>query len=264
MGVGALSIFYFIQRSNNKLRKSLVFGWIICIICIILTLILLISLSLHLFWYAFVPACCFGITFCIVLLKQEIYNKQNRLLVSSAILYGVAFLLTSPLLISYTLRYIYTPPALTAQNIPVYKECIEYISEQNDCKELRHIPYIFGLGVLIESPSEKNMLAKSLYSVRCVRARREKDMILFYKDWNLIVPTGPGVLYSMTGENPNEIDSKVLNETKPFIKLGGNWYISYKLMLRGPRTNIPITLPKSLIDHSALLKGIQTSETVLK
>ncbi|MBW8042316.1 MAG: hypothetical protein FVQ85_20270 [Planctomycetes bacterium] len=128
--------------------------------------------------------------------------------------------------------------------------------------------------------AEMEVLAKQLHSISCQKFRRDNDIVLFYKtltpippvpktpDEQLsylphsayailrILPSGPGVAYSLHGKNPNEIKSDVLNPAKPFIYIGGNWYLSRHLMLRGIRSGTPYFIPKSFIDHSLRIEGL--------
>jgi len=104
-----------------------------------------------------------------------------------------------------------------------------------------------------------NKLSKKITAIRCARFYRHNDMILFYKTTSsLMYPTGPGVLYSLEGRNPNNVDSIILNSYKPFIKIDNNWYMSRHLMLQGPRFIMNHTsIPKSLFDHSLKTKGVR-------
>lgn len=48
-----LSIYCFSQRENIVQRKGLLFGWAICIICVSVSLVLFICITLKPFWYFF-------------------------------------------------------------------------------------------------------------------------------------------------------------------------------------------------------------------
>lgn len=128
--------------------------------------------------------------------------------------------------------------------------------------------------------AEMKILAKQLHSIRCQRFRRDNDIVLFYRTLTpippvpetpygllpylprvayavlRILPSGPGVAYSLHGKNPNEIDSDVLNAAKPFIHISGNWYLSRHLMFRGSASSMPASIPKSLIDCSLRTEGL--------
>ena len=128
--------------------------------------------------------------------------------------------------------------------------------------------------------SEMEILAKQLHSINCQKFRRDNDIVLFYRTLTpippapktpyglfsylprvayailRILPLGPGVAYSLNGKNPNEIGNDELNAAKPFIHISGNWYMSRKLVLRGVRSDVQFSIPKSLIDHSLRIGGL--------
>lgn len=173
------------------------------------------------------------------------------------------------------LPYVYTPPAVKPNNIAIYKECAQFVKNHDEYKNLRlQIGLLFDGRKRIEAQDEAieiNDLCHRLYEVGCTKLQRDNDMVLFYRMMNVplpgfspgfpsILPVGPGVLYSLTGQNPNEIDSQVLNANKPFIKIAGNWYMSRNLMLGGPRSDIHASIPKSLIDHSLKTTGLSFND----
>lgn len=191
------------------------------------------------------------------------------------------FILIIPLMMGcrnilvWSLPYIYIPPALTTVNLPVYSDCIGFVNKHDEYKNLRLWRGYLSNGhdtiVTKESFSKNDMieidtLYNRLYGVRCVKLQRDNDMLLFYKlansgsllgpSWPYFLPVGAGALYSLSGENPNEIDSEFLNAGKPFIRIDGNWYMSKHLMLTGPRMDIQTSIPNSLFDRSLRTKGL--------
>lgn len=174
----------------------------------------------------------------------------------------------------WSLSYLYAPPALTSDNLLAYNKCIRLANDHEQYKNLtlRH-SHLFDGDKWIDMERsfsrdeiiETRQLSKILYDVRCIKFQRDNDMLLFYKaansftilspTWPSFLPVGPDALYSLSGENPNEIDSEVVNAGKPFIKIAGDWYMSRSLMLTGPRMDIPTSVPKSLIDHSLRANG---------
>jgi hypothetical protein len=110
----------------------------------------------------------------------------------------------------------------------------------------------------LELKSLSNRLFNS--NIKCARFHRDGDMVLFYKmQWDFTLGlkglTGPGVLYSLDGRNPNETDNVILNSYKPFIQIDDNWYMSRHLMLKGPRFTLNhASMPESLFDHSLRTK----------
>ena len=72
-------------------------------------------------------------------------------------------------------------------------------------------------------------------------------------------PKSFGVLYSLTGADPNLFDDdKEIAAAKPYIHLFGDWYMSRKLV-RGVRSLLPAPpLPAgSLIDRSLCVDGLE-------
>lgn len=206
-----------------------------------------------------------------------------------------------PFLIFNTLPYIYTPPALTPENLVVYSECIEFAKVQDEHRNLmltRRIKVLIGCGFREDRGVEKlvaddvfyggeglrklfsedeiveiEKLAKQLHSVDSEAFQIDNDMLLFYTASSYILPslipppqrisilpTRAGVLYSLNGRNPNEVDSEAVNANKPFIKIQGNWYMSRHLILASSREDIHISIPKSLFDYSLRTEGINPED----
>ncbi len=174
---------------------------------------------------------------------------------------------------------IYTPPALTADKVSIYKECLEVFRKypQYDITILIHYfiiknesglsfnsmidqeemkEYFFG-----EDMKQFERLGSLLKSVDCIKAEKLNNVVLFYnyEGRHFILPEAPGVLYSFSGRNPNEINNGTLEQFKPFTHLKNNWYYSPKLVLsRSRKQYIRKYIPKALIDHSAKLpKGAE-------
>jgi len=210
-------------------------------------------------------------------------------------------------LLWFRLPYIYTPQALDSENYAVYKECIDFLKDCNEYKDVmwfrvrtydlekatfiypgrvftgsicqtfsdptvsveRKIELLPKLDTKSETDSLRSdlergthVLSKKLREIRCARFYRHNDMVLFYKTCSKLgYPNGPGVLYSISGENPNNLNDNVISFYKPFEKIYGNWYMSRHLMLQGPRFILNHTsIPRSLFDHSLKTKGVSFSE----
>jgi len=179
---------------------------------------------------------------------------------------------------SFVLSHVYTPRAITPRNVIILNGCIEFVKGHKEFKSivLRHGHILIEGKIylpkdLLYAEKTKDFFTESnvdilpslfhqLDSIRFLQFQRECDMVLFYKKANRILPTHPGVAYSLNGENPNEIEAEALDALKPFTKIVGNWYVSRKLLLRGPRSDIPTSIPKSLIDHSLRIDGIDPNE----
>ncbi len=229
------------------------------------------KLSLLSFFLLFLIGPGLGITAGII----SLHNKKllGRILITIVILIlSVPFIIGSRFFLVWSLPYIYTPPALAAENMAVYSEGIEFIRDHDECKKLKldwrgcvGVP-LKGESVMLSSYETERLYSK-LRGIRCFRLERDSDMVLFYKEANSILPfcspdvidflpERSGVLYSLNGENPNEIDSEVLNKHKPFVRIEGNWYMSRNLMLGGLRIDMPVTNPESMIDHSLRIDGL--------
>ena len=121
-------------------------------------------------------------------------------------------------------------------------------------------------------------LGGGLSRIRCHKFQRDNDMVLFYRmklpwlpcllldplDSHSIRPIPPGVLYSLSGKNPNEISSDVLNSGKPFIQIAPNWYMSRYLSLRSMRLDKRHYVPKSLFDRSLRIDEIDPNDLYIK
>lgn len=179
---------------------------------------------------------------------------------------------------SFVLSCVYTPPAVTAENLILFNKFIEVVGKSDktekvtlDSNFLRVGDEVLPLdgsfyeemakGFFTESDiANVSEISQRLYKIKYVRFQKEYDLVLFYRRANRILSTRPGIVYSLNGKNPNEIDNEVINNAKPFTKITGNWYASRKLLLRGPRSDIPTSIPKSLFDHSLRIDGIDPNE----
>jgi hypothetical protein len=211
--------------------------------------------------------------------------STGRLWSIAVILFLILFLMMYvPPALDATLPYIYTPPALTRANITIYNKCIKFLKEHEQHKTFQlAVSHFDKEGFSKDDIRELEHLSNQLYDIRCYKFVRDSNMVLFYKvdntptttsHWLVLLltpmtpiaclwegsfffflPVSPGVLYSLDGENPNGIDSKVLNVNKPFIKISGNWYMSRNLVGL-TRETMDISIPKSLIDHSLRTEGL--------
>lgn len=240
-----------------------------------------------LFW---MPA--FLLAILVHILSFRYKSLGNRLWSIVAILtLIVGLIILVPSSCNSALPRIYTPPALSTSNLTVFKECVRFIDEHDECGNIvivRKDTVIcnekwYGLWSYdgyeedekqVLSKEEINMLrhiSDRLWGEGCVKCERDSDMIIFWQLANSIwplepgfflalYPAPPGVLYSLSGEDPNTLDSDVLNPLKPFRKIQGNWYCSRNLMITGPRLDVQRTRPKSLIDCSLRIEGLDIEE----
>lgn len=167
----------------------------------------------------------------------------------------------------------YTLPALTKQKLEVYNECISFLKGYPQYSQIK---IVGGGGVevneegyyILDSPygrekvkgyfSDEEIvkiekIASLLKKVSCFSTAKDNDMILFRIRQRFIRPSAPGVLYSLSGRDPNNIDAQALNYNKPFIKIAGNWYASRGLYVSWNRKTNERgidPLPPTLFDHS--------------
>lgn len=176
--------------------------------------------------------------------------------------------------ISFTVPYLYTPPAITRENYKFYNRCIAFVKNQSEYEDIRiswrgyytkdgaNFSTIDPNSVDMKNNFSENeisemlLLSKQMKKFGCFRVQRNMDIVLFCKRRNRILPTRPGVAFSINGTNPNSVDSEILNEYKPFLKIYNGWYMSRQLVYGGIRGDIKMSLPKSLIDHSLRTSGL--------
>lgn len=177
-------------------------------------------------------------------------------------------------------RFLYTPPALTSNSITAYQHCVDLMRKHDQYKNLRFYKsginwengsfYIKDSNFVdedrerlknffsIDEIREIEKICDQLYEAECLVAARYDEVILFYPCRRLFLPK-PGVLYSISNTNPNSRTDKSVSRYKPFVNIFGPWYMSRSLRL-SLRSNDPhdaAPLPKSLIDRSLKIKGIE-------
>lgn len=170
--------------------------------------------------------------------------------------------------IAFTLPYLYTPPAINGENYKFYSRCVAFVRSQNKhediivtcwghyAKDGSYFPRIDPNGTEMKNNfsedeiSEMLLLSKQMKKFGCLRFIKDNDIILFYSRRNSIIPTRPGVAFSISGINPNDVDSETVNSYKPFLRIEDRWYMSKHLVYGGLRGDKRMSLPKSLIDHS--------------
>jgi hypothetical protein len=194
-------------------------------------------------------------------------SKRRRSIVLICIL-SIPLLIWIASVIKFTLPYLYTPPAITTENYKFYRRCVAFVKSQNKHEDIS----VSWRGYYIkdganfstidsnstdiknnfseEEISEMLLLSKQMKKFRCLRLQKDNDVILFYKRRNIVLPTRPGIAFSINGINPNDVDNEILNEYKPFLKINNGWYMSRQLVYGGLIRATKKSLPKSLIDHS--------------
>jgi len=177
--------------------------------------------------------------------------------------------------------YIYTSPAITEKKLSVYKNCVNFFAKHDEYKSFEIYKWgevwVDGSYVAFdirkaehadkaaEIFGEKDIvvmgkLSEQLCSIDYLNAERFNNFVLFKAfgcSWRF---KSVGVLYSLDGENPNEVDSKFLKIKKPFIHLGGNWYASKNNVTKSRLGPLP---ERSFIDHSLKIDGLDLEYDVV-
>jgi len=181
------------------------------------------------------------------------------------------------------------PSALTNENFNVYRECIKYVKDHDELKDVvfymqgvvsrRKVPS--GVEVnstlktlrQIENEPETANISKQMVTIMCPRFERCDDVIIFYKGtshflpmtakeiWH-VWPSGHGVAYSLNGLDPNQSDDPILAKYRPYFRIHGNWYFSRGLLMtgNGRQYHSIAAISKTLIDSSLYLDGIDTND----
>ena len=265
-----ICVFSLIQRVNIRKLGLFVLGPIASLVSIfVLFYIYKGKVFFVMDW--FFPA---SIVFCSI---TSVVFSMGKKFWEKAFVYFLLFLMAiiAPSCMNLILPYLYSPPAITSSNLRAYMPGVIFLQNHDLYKNFKlSLRDWISLGddfnpLFFKDPhsffseeefDEIRRIREQLYRVKCLRFLRDDNVILFYKNGNRILPVGPGVLYSLDGKNPNEIDSEVLNTAKPFTKITGNWYMSRKLMLRGPRQDTPTSIPKALFDRSLYIDRIDPNE----
>ena len=161
------------------------------------------------------------------------------------------------------LGHVYTPPALSREKAVVYSRFVRLVESHPEYRRVYLDMWRYRRVDVHDSVTGKAgssggvvddeliRISRGLKEVGCVFAEMKDSYVLFMSRLNYILPTSPGVLYSLDGQNPNEIDDEFLNNKKPFMLIKDRWYMSRWLVAfpsRGFYTKRP--LPRSLIDRS--------------
>jgi hypothetical protein len=171
----------------------------------------------------------------------------------------VVMLISMPTLLGRMLPYIYSPPVLTKKSVKTYNKAVYFLLYESkfDLTD----PNLAGSDVINKlDDALLNKLESQLLSISCWKFRVSGGVAMFWKHGNRIFPPGPGVAYSLYGNNPNDVNDEYVNKIKPFENITGNWYLSRNLTLAGPRRDVRIKTPKALIDRSKVISGVSAEE----
>lgn len=171
-------------------------------------------------------------------------------------------------LVMLLLEHIYTPPALSREKMVAYTGFVKVVEAYPEYRRVRLDIYNRRSVEFYDSYAEKKdpskgVIEDDLFSISrdfkrvgCFYAEKYNWYVVFFPRRNYIMPTSPGVLYSLDGRNPNEVDDEFLNSNKPFILIKDRWYMSRQLVMSPFRKiDDKWPLPESLIDHSLRYPG---------
>ncbi|MHC4118523.1 MAG: hypothetical protein ACYSWO_13570 [Planctomycetota bacterium] len=205
-------------------------------------------------------------------------SKERRSSIVFVCVLSVPLLIWIVSALRFSIPYLYTPAAITGENYKFYSRCVAFVKSQDDhehitvsraghyLKDGAHYPSLHSNGLDTEDVfsedeiSEMLLLSEQMKKFGCLRFQKNMDFILFYKRRNRILPTRPGVAFSINGRNPNDIDDEVINEHKPFFQIANEWYSSRHIVYAGIRGDVKSSLPKSLIDHSLKTEGLENGD----
>ncbi len=168
------------------------------------------------------------------------------------------------------LGHVYTPPALSPEKAAVYSRYVTFIRLHPEYRRA-HLDMYFGIREEIDNSVTQQAgsssgattdelfgISRDFKQVNCLRAEKCDWYIVFMPKPNYILPTSPGVLYSLDGRDPNEVDDKYLNGKRPFMHITDRWYTSRGLAISPlPMSAGDWRLPGwSLIDRSLKDPGL--------
>jgi hypothetical protein len=188
-----------------------------------------------------------------------------------------------PAILRFSLQRMYTPPALTPHKLDAYRDFVSFVrchETDRDVTLSRWGDVGFGLSYLslndanscslfqgqyevsATEVAQLKQLVKRFRRVGCQVAWKRGQVVLFIQHRNRIFPTSPGVLYSLNGEDPNQINDSKVALRKPFVPIAGQWYLSRRLVCpdraRAPET--VTALPNSWLDRSLCVKNVHPND----
>jgi hypothetical protein len=180
--------------------------------------------------------------------------------------------------------YIYAAPVLSNSRLRVYREMIGFVKEHNDFNEV-DLDEFGRVGIdstfcilggqnsgqsellrIVKSDEVQKLLkiSRDFHKIGCFQAFRKFDFVFFRNRYFMNKPGRCGIVYSINGRDPNDIDEITFKGYRPFIRITDNWYMSRSLILR---PHLLISLPPmpngSLIDHSLRVENIDIGSDIV-
>lgn len=187
----------------------------------------------------------------------------------------VYFLLLGHHVVRWSLGHIYTPPALSPEKAAVYEDFIRLVKAHPEYRRF-HLdgsgPSKMVIGEMLTGTKgfsayevdELVRISRDFRRVNCLSADKYGSYVVFMPGPNYILPTSPGLLYSLDGWNPNDVDDPFFNSKKPFVLIKDRWYTSKRLAICPfCMASVGWRLPNSYIDLSCLYPSQKTTETPL-
>lgn len=180
----------------------------------------------------------------------------------------IYFLLLGHHVVRWSLSHFYTPPALSPEKAAVYADFIRLVKAHPEYRRF-HLDQSGPSKIVISEMlrgnkgfsayevDELERISREFKRINCLSADKYGSYVVFMPGPNYILPTSPGLLYSLDGWNPNDVDDPFFNSRKPFIMIKDRWYTSKRLAICPfCMTSVGWRLPNSYIDLSLRDPGL--------
>lgn len=174
----------------------------------------------------------------------------------------VYFFLLGHDVVRWSLGCFYTPPALSREKAAVYADFIRLIKAHPEYRRF-HLnasgPSKMVISDMLAGKKgfsayevdELERISRDFKRINCLSADKYGSYVVFMPGPNYILPTSPGLLYSLDGWSPNDVDDPFFNSRKPFMLIKDRWYTSKRLAICPfCMTSVSWRLPSSYVDLS--------------
>lgn len=172
------------------------------------------------------------------------------------------FILLGHHVVRWSFGHLYTPPALSSKKAAVYGDFIRLMKAHPEYRRF-HLDGSGPSKMVISNMltgdkgftayevDELVRISRNFKRINCLSADKYGSYVVFMPTTNYILPTSPGLLYSIDGWNPNDVDDPFFNRSKPFKLIKDRWYTSKRLALCPfCMSSVGWQLPNSYIDLS--------------